>query len=242
MPGDGDLDVAVNRDVATIDDVLAVMQAITDAVGDDDGIGWFNRLYHRTTQNIAAALVAGRFADPDFTTRLDVVFARYYFRAISLFLRGSADTPRAWLPLFERRASRDVAPIQFALAGMNAHIDRDLSFALVEVATPSGRFPAADDGARRDFLLVNDILAETEQETKAWFEGALLRRADLVVGRVEDVVALFSIAQAREAAWLRAEAQWAVRSSASAEAALAITIDRTAAALTRALLLPTRLS
>jgi Family of unknown function (DUF5995) len=240
--GDAELGAAVSRDVVTIDDVLAVMQAIGVAVGDDDGIGWFNRLYQLTTKNIQAALEGGRFAAPDFTTRLDVVFARYYFRAVALYLAGSPDTPRAWAPLFERRASRDVAPIQFALAGMNAHIDRDLSFAVVEVAAAAGRFPGADDAARRDFQTVNDVLAETEREAKAWFEGAFLRRAEFAAGRVEDVVALFSIAQAREAAWLRAEAQWAVRDVPAARSALAITIDRAAAAVTRALLLPTRLS
>lgn len=240
MTSDADLAAAVNREVATIDDVLAVMQSVQDAVTNDDGIGWFNRLYHLTTKNIRGALDAGRFADAPFTTRLDVVFARYYFRALAVFLAAGAAAPRAWLPLFERRASRDVAPIQFALAGMNAHIDRDLSFALVEVAAVAGRFPAAGDAAARDYQTVNDILAETEKQAKTWLEGAFLREAEPVAGRVEDVIALFSVRQAREAAWLRAEAQWAVREIPVAAAALASAIDRGAAAVTRALLLPTR--
>src|ERR1700733_2167726 len=131
MPSDAELLAAASTDVVTIDDVIAVMQAIQTAVPDDDGLGWFNRLYLLTTQNIAAGLAAGRFVDPAWTQKLDVVFARYYFRAIVEYLGGSPATPRAWTPLLAARGSSCVAPIQFACAGMNAHIDRDLSFALV---------------------------------------------------------------------------------------------------------------
>ncbi len=34
--------------------------------------------------------------------------------------------------------------IQFAFAGMNAHINRDLAVALDRMATPDGRFPSRD--------------------------------------------------------------------------------------------------
>lgn len=240
--GDAALRAAVGRDVRTVDEVLAAMAAVDGAVGAGDGLGWFNRLYRRTTDNVRAGLAAGRFVDVAFTSELDVVFAGYYFRAVSAFLSGASDVPRAWVVLLERRARRDVAPLQFALAGMNAHIDRDLSFAIVDVAAARGGFPARDSDARADYLTVNAILAETEQETKPWFEGALLRDAEPDAGRVEDVVALFSVQEAREAAWLRAEVQWATRGVPAAAAALAAGIDRAAAALGRALLLPTRLA
>ena len=39
--------------------------------------------------------------------------------------------PTAWQPLFERRADPGIEPIQFALAGMNAHINHDLPLAVV---------------------------------------------------------------------------------------------------------------
>ena len=49
-----------------------------------------------------------------------------------------ADTPSAWVPLFAQRSRRGVAPLQFALAGMNAHINRDLPVALVTTCRELG--------------------------------------------------------------------------------------------------------
>ena len=233
------LATAVSHEVTTIDDVLGVMDAIQ-AVVQDDGIGCFNRLYRLTTKNIQGTLAAGGFVDAAFTTRLDVVFARYYFRALGAFVTGDPSTPRAWLPLFQRRADADVAPVQFALAGMNAHIDRDLSFALVDVAAELGAFPTTTAPAHRDYETVNDVLAATERQIKAEFEGELLRDAEPWAGHLEDVVALYSVRQAREAAWLRAQAQWALRDMGDASRALSLAIDTTAYLASRALLLPTR--
>ena len=240
MPSDEELAAAASANVATIADVIAAMQAIQAAVPDEDGLGWFNRLYLLTTQNIAAGLAGGRFADPAWTEKLDVVFARYYFRAISEYLAGSALTPRAWTPLLAGRALRSVAPIQFAVAGMNAHIDRDLSFALVDLANEDGAFPDRGTARHADYETVNAILAATERQAKEWFEGIFLRRAEFVAGRIEDVIALWSVDQAREAAWMRGETQWSVRHLPAVAAALDAAIDRAAWLATRALLLPTR--
>ena len=43
--------------------------------------------------------------------------------------RPAGGCRQAWAPLVERRATRGVLPIQFALAGMNAHINHDLALA-----------------------------------------------------------------------------------------------------------------
>ena len=59
-------------------------------------------------------------------------------RATTPSPRDPSKTPRAWLPLFERRARRDIAPLQFAVAGMNAHINRDLPVALVDTCRALG--------------------------------------------------------------------------------------------------------
>ncbi len=241
MPSDSDLATAVRAPVHTIADVLAVMEAIQESVPSEDGIGWFNRLYHRTTKNIQAALAEGRFVDADWTAQLDVVFARYYFSAIDRFLQGSADTPHAWSPLFERRSSNDIAPMQFALAGMNAHINRDLSFALVDMASASNAMAARSSARHGDYETVNAILVETERQVKEWLEGAFLRQIEFEVGRIEDVIAIWSVEHARDAAWTRAETQWEVRGINAIASGYATVIDKFAGLATRALLLPTRI-
>jgi hypothetical protein len=223
--------------VQTVGDVLQVMGAIGAALDDDDGLRWFNRLYEQTTKNIVAAIEAKHFEDARWLTRLDVVFANYYFEALARFLADPSTAPRAWLPLFERRRARDVAPIQFAFAGMNAHIDRDLSFALVDMAREAGAFPRRQSAQHADFSRVNAILAATEVEVKAQLEGEVLARVDRAFGNVDDVVALWCVGEARDAAWARAETQWQLRDGGAAAGALAQMIDRSAGLATRALLI-----
>jgi hypothetical protein len=41
----------------------------------------------------------------------------------------------AWRPLVERRALPGIEPVQFALAGMNAHTNHDLPVAMVTACT-----------------------------------------------------------------------------------------------------------
>ncbi len=46
-----------------------------------------------------------------------------------------AAVPLAWRPLVEQRAAAGIEPIQFALAGMNAHINHHLPLATVNTCT-----------------------------------------------------------------------------------------------------------
>ena len=65
-------------------------------------------------------------------------FAWLYFDAIA-----AADPPSAWRPLFASAERRGILPLQFAFAGMNAHINRDLPVALVETWGELGLEPRA---------------------------------------------------------------------------------------------------
>ena len=72
--------------------------------------------------------------------------------------------PRAWAPLFEARAKPRIAPIQFALAGMNAHINHDLCLALVATCKELGLGLDLGSPQHRDYLKVNAILERVEDE------------------------------------------------------------------------------
>ncbi len=116
---------------ARIADVVERMQALDAVLPRGDGIACFNRLYLAVTEAVSEAARPGAFADAPFVRWLDVVFANLYLAALSNHVRGCGRVPRAWKALFEARAREDILPIQFALAGMNAHINRDLPVALV---------------------------------------------------------------------------------------------------------------
>ena len=100
-----------------------------------------------------------------------------------------------------------------AVAGKNAHINRDLSFCLTQVWSELGAAPEAGTPMQRDFERVNLILAETEPMAKdKLFEG-WLRDLEELAGEFDDLMALWSIDKARDLAWTNGQAQWALRSA-----------------------------
>lgn len=69
---------------------------------------------------------ADGWADEQWLKRLDVVFAKLYFKAVADSYRDPNTAPRSWQALFDVREQTSIARVQFALAGMNAHINHDL--------------------------------------------------------------------------------------------------------------------
>ena len=212
----------------SIADVIDRMRAIGDGLPSRDGVACFTRLYLAVTETVAAA---DGFAAPDFLTRLDVRFADLYFQALD-------DPPRAWEPLIEARARPGVAPIQFALAGMNAHINRDLPLALVETCEELGLELRGDGPEHADFLAVNTLLIETEERVKREFLTGDLAIADEALGEVDDVIAMWNVERARDAAWTNAEALWALRVSPDLADAFVLALDRMVGFAGRGLLRP----
>ncbi|MFN2466900.1 MAG: DUF5995 family protein, partial [Gaiellaceae bacterium] len=192
--------------------MVATMRAIDETLPTADGVAWFNKLYLRVTESVEDSLGRGSaFRDPSFLPRLDVVFANLYFDALREASRGETGAPRAWLPLIESRARPDVAPLQFALAGMNAHINRDLPLALADTWTELRRRPKLGGPEHADFIRVNVLLAETEAQVKVWFADGFVGVVDRTFGNLDDVLAIWNVARARDAAWTNGEALLAIR-------------------------------
>jgi hypothetical protein len=122
----------------TVAEVVTRMRDIASDLPASDGASVFNGLYLRVTEMMQDRLTTGGvFRDAAFVADLDVRFADYWFNAYD----ASNDKPKAWAPLFTARANRTIMPIQFALAGMNAHIENDLPLAVVATCTARGCTP-----------------------------------------------------------------------------------------------------
>jgi Family of unknown function (DUF5995) len=196
--------------VDSIAEVLEVMTAIDAALPDDDGVKWFNRLYLRVTERVEAA-VGLAYQDPAFLASLDVVFANLYFSALTAASTTVRNAPSAWRPLLAGRHRRGIARIQFALAGMNAHINRDLPDALVQTFVALGGDPLDAPLREQDFDRVNDLLEAVEQEAKADFAVGLVGVIDHVGGDVDDALAMWNVRAARHAAWTNGQVLWGLR-------------------------------
>jgi hypothetical protein len=201
-----------------------------------DGVAHFARLYLAVTEGVNARLRGVVFANPAFVARLDVVFADLFFDALAAYERAPASAPRAWLPLFEARASRRIEPIRFAVAGMNAHINRDLPVAVVSTCAELRLEPGPE---RTDFERINSILAQVEPRAKAVLLTGWLGLLDRILHRfhrADDVVAIWNVTRAREAAWANAQALWALRGEEEVAGAFLLALDRSVGLASRALL------
>jgi hypothetical protein len=194
----------------TISDVIARMRRTNTALPATDGVACFNRMYLQVTEQVNQEVQQGTFGDPDFVSRLDVVFANLYFAALDSLSGSPSAIPTAWQPLLLDRSNPAIEPIQFALAGMNAHINHDLPIAVVTTCTE--RASAPEDGSHHaDYQKVDGLLDAAEQSIRESFEPAGVRQVDDHVSAVINLVANWSIGSARDVAWNNAVALWDIR-------------------------------
>lgn len=209
----------------TIDQVIARLTATGPALdGQDKGglnpIRAFNDLYLGITEEVGNGLPQpaggqGIFADPAFMEQLDIEFARLYFEAIDGSIAGN-QVPEAWEYLFNEEHNGDrYANIEGALLGVNAHINHDLTNALINAEMVLTN-PADLSDRKADFDLINDIfrnqigpivaglLAQLQNPWKKWFWQFL----DWLFGGLDEKAILKMIEAARNRAWRRAVAVW----------------------------------
>jgi hypothetical protein len=166
-------------------------------------------MYLEVTREVSAELALRFFTDPDFMITLDVTFANLYFDAADA-AADPATVPLAWRPLIELSAAGGIEPIQFALAGMNAHINHDLPVAVVSTCAKLGTAPAA--GAHlSDYQKVDRLLDAAEQSVRQSFESAPELAVDRHLQAVENLVANWTINSARDLAWTNALLLWELR-------------------------------
>ena len=220
---------------ATIGEVIAGMRAIEVALSPSDGVACFNRMYLEVTLAVSEAVIQGSFGDLAFVSHLDVVFANLYFAAVDVLPGPPSALPVAWQPLLAARSTPGIEPIQFALAGMNAHINHDLPLAVVKTCTDLATAP--DDGCHHDdYQKVDALLDASEQSVRESFEPPGVAVVDQHVAAVANVIGNWDINEARDVAWDTARALWDVRDSPVATELLSSALARTVALASRGLL------
>ncbi|HEY4357130.1 MAG TPA: DUF5995 family protein [Acidobacteriaceae bacterium] len=212
FPYDPTLLTAVSRVPQTVSDVLETMQTIAGTCVDGDGLKWFNWLYFSVTQAVESQLSTGGYANPEWLAALDVQFARLYFGALQTYLKKQS-TPSCWRALFDRRPQVRLTRLQFALAGINAHINHDLAVALVNTCQASGCAPEYGDTNYGDYTKVNTTLNSLIDSTKQELNVRLLGEVLPAANKLEDTLGAFVIAAAREQAWHNCEILWRLQTT-----------------------------
>lgn len=218
----------------TVSDVVGRMREIDAGLQSRDGVAVFNRVYLQVTELVRERLTSGFFDNPKLMERFDLTFAQLYFDAVDADRAGGEPAP-AWAPLFAVRRRRGVVPIQFALAGMNAHINDDLAIAVVTTCGRSRREPAS---MRADYERVNELLASVVRPIRQSFLDHQVVQAGKPLSPLADVLSAWSLDKARDAAWVHACALWELRRTRTLAAAYRATLSRTAGMVSRQLLVP----
>ena len=208
-------------------------------LGADDGVRVFLDVYLAVTKAVLVDAPPGTFEDPAFLDELGAHASRALLIALDEDAAGHRLSAHAWRPLFAARDADRIAKLQFALAGMNAHINRDLPLGVVAVLDAAGVEPDRDSPQYRDYARVDERFEGVLDAVKARLRDELVGCADDALGRVDDVVAIWSVGRARSAAWTNAEALWHLRSHERLAGAFAGSLDRFTGLGSRALLVRT---
>ena len=209
FPYDPALAVAVRSPAHSIADVLRTLRAIDATCIDTDGLKWFNWLYLQVTDAVEARVSgsAGGFSSAAWLAELDVQFARLYFSALNAALT-SGPCPGCWRALFACRSNARLARIQFALAGINAHINRDLPEAIVATCKATHTVPLHGTPQYADYTSINSTLDTLIEAARKTLHVRLPGDPLPPVSQIEDVIAAWKVGAARETAWVNAEALW----------------------------------
>jgi hypothetical protein len=193
------------------------------------------------TQALALELQAGDLEDPVFLELLVLVYGNSVLNVTEDSEQRSGRIARAWAPLFERRNDHRVAPIQFALAGLNAHTNHDVPIGLVHACKSTGIEPDSTSPQYRDYIRITSLLKRTTDEVKEWLLTGALEELDRTFGDLDDTIAIWSLQRARSAAWTSGEVLWELRHNDRLTIAYVGVQDRLAGLAGRGLLLPTAL-
>jgi len=236
FPYDSLLVAAVRSQPQSIPEVLHVMRSIDVTCVEGDGLKWFNLLYLQVTEAVQAHVGLGGFSDPRFLQALDVQFARLYFDALEATLRGAA-CPACWAAPLSVRSDARIARIQFALAGVNAHINHDLPQAIVQTARALGIVPAHETSQYDDFFAVDAILDPLIEQARQTFHVRLLGDPMPIASHVENTLGAWGLTAARKNAWNNGEILFRLPDAPLAEAFLE-SLDGIASFAGKALLVP----
>jgi hypothetical protein len=181
------------------------MRAISAQLPHGDGVAVFNRVYLSVTEELERRLGAGWFADRAAAEELGVRFAGRYLRAVDAAASGSR-TPACWRPLLQLRRHPSVRPLQFATAGINAHVGHDLPLALLGTCRSRCAEPEALEA---DFERIGDLLTGLEERVRE----ELMPGPDLldVADPLTHLVGSWSLEMARGGAWAAFRALWGLR-------------------------------
>jgi Family of unknown function (DUF5995) len=230
-------------DVPSVVDRLERITAVAGTLqplGEHDGVACFARLYRQITQDVLTSYEdRSLFRCGDFIIELDIAFAQRYLDAIDAHGTAGQQAPECWSLLFDRRQEEGIEPWRFAAAGVNAHVNFDLAFALLDVweshpDQPLGTVEEQYD----DYRAINTIFERNMDSLCRTFDAPW---SDVGGDRsffdtAGNVLGDLLVIGTRDLAWTFAERMWRHHTEPGYRDVPTRTLDRVAGGFARALI------
>ena len=165
----------------------------------------FAGAYLVITSAMHDALRDRRFLDTPWVETYLTTFANLYLQATAQYendlVHGSGEAPPAWALAFQTCQVKNISPLAHLLLGVNAHVNRDLSLALVHAGIHTRRNERYEDHVRVNEVLnaaVNDLQAKVTEQAPA------LAHLDALFGNWDERIACRVVSWARDTAWKNA--------------------------------------
>lgn len=221
-------------------DRISRVAAMLRPQGEKDGVACFARLYHQITEDVLTSYEdRSLFRCGDFIIELDIAFAQRYLDAIHAYGTPGQEAAACWTILFDRRQEEGVDPWRFAATGVNAHVNFDLAFALLDVWE---RFPDAPfgttDAQYDDYRAINTIFERNMDSLCREFDApwADVGGNDSIFDKAGNVLGDLLVVGTRDLAWTFAERMWRNRDERDYRAVPLATLDKVATGFARALI------
>ena len=220
----------------TVDKMLSLIAAWEEAA---DQRSVFLRCYSMMTINMLEALPGGRFQDATWVDRLLHRFADYYFIALEAYEQAPRSAPQVWQMTHDSSREEGVSALQRMLLGVNAHINYDLVFTLVDVL--EGDWIGLSESARAsryaDHCAVNRVIGQTIDAVQDQvLEPAMpwMEAVDRLFGKADEWMISGLISGWRESVWQNA-LQMLEAGDEQRRAAVGLAVERSALRRARAI-------
>jgi hypothetical protein len=219
----------------TVHEVARELERVERELPRTDGVKWFAWLYADVTRAIVQLFDEDQLETPDFMADLVIRFGDRFIGSVA----DPATAALPWQPLFQLRHDPRVAPLQFAMAGLNAHVGSELPVGLADVAQSRGIDLDHAEPEHDDWTKVNAVIAAVEPAAKRYLLTGAIKDMDPAFGQLDDLAATWSVEAAREAAWVQGSAVWGLRDFPHVRDPYVATLARSTRMVCRLMLLPT---
>lgn len=182
---------------------LGILEKMLIVSGDRRGV--FVTAYLEITRTIQEWLRRRYFIDNEMVARYVVAFANLYRRAFANYECEARDkVPDSWVLSFDASRNGKCTITQDLLLGINAHINHDLPFAVLQA-----NLNLSCESCYRDHTRINDALHLATRNIRHKIVSIYqpsLRIQNLFLGRSIDKLIAVAFQEARQNAWTAAQA------------------------------------